>query len=58
MSRTITIRLTEELADWLKERSRKTGIPMAGIVREQLESARLNSGKQRFMKHIGALRAA
>jgi hypothetical protein len=55
MGQTITIRLTEELADWLKDESRKTGIPMGRIVREQLESARSNSGKQRFMKHIGAL---
>jgi hypothetical protein len=56
MSHTLTIRLTEELLDWLKETSRRTGMPMGKLVREQLESARANGGKQRFMRHAGAIR--
>jgi predicted DNA binding CopG/RHH family protein len=55
MSHTLTIRLTEELLSWLKERSRQTGVPMGRLVREQLETAKANGGKQRFMRHIGAL---
>jgi hypothetical protein len=55
MSHTLTIRLTEELVAWLKEKSRRTGIPVGRIVREQLESAKANGGKQRFMRHAGAI---
>jgi predicted DNA-binding protein len=35
-----TVRVPEELADWLAETSRKTGIPVGKLVREQLEKAR------------------
>lgn len=55
MSHTLTIRLTEELLTWLKETSRQTGMPMGRLVREQLETAKANGGKQRFMRHVGAL---
>jgi hypothetical protein len=55
MSHTLTIRLTDELLDWLKERSEQTGIPMGRIVRDQIENARALAGKQLFMKHVGAL---
>ena len=40
MSRTLTIRLTEELAQWLEQTARRTGIPAGRIVREQLEQAK------------------
>ena len=43
MSRTLTIRLTEELALWLEQTSRRTGIPAGRIVREQLERAKSSS---------------
>jgi hypothetical protein len=56
MSHTLTIRLTGELLDWLKETSRVTGIPMGKLIREQLESARANTGKQRFLRHLGAIK--
>jgi hypothetical protein len=56
MSHTITIRLTEELLAWLKETSRQTGIPMGRFVREQLESVKANGGKQRFLRHVGAIK--
>lgn len=56
MSHTLTIRLTEDLLSWLKETSRRTGIPMGRLVREQLESAKSNGGKQRFMRHLGAIK--
>jgi hypothetical protein len=55
MSHTLTIRLTEELLAWLKETSRRTGVPMGKLVREQLESARANGGRQRFLRHVGAI---
>jgi len=55
MSHTLTIRLTDELLSWLKETSRQTGVPMGRLVREQLESVKSNGGKQRFLRHVGAL---
>lgn len=56
MSHTLTIRLTDELLSWLKETSQRTGIPMGRLVREQLESAKSNVGKQRFLRHLGAIK--
>jgi len=55
MSRTLTIRLPDELLAWLRETSRRTGLPVSHIVRERLESAKANSGKQRFFRHVGAI---
>src|ERR1700676_831990 len=56
MSHTLTIRPTEELREWLKETSRKTGIPVGKLVRQQLENARSQGGTQRFLRHAGAIR--
>lgn len=58
MSHTLTIRLTNELLDWLKETSRATGIPMGKLVRDQLESAKASSGKQKFLRHLGAIKGS
>ncbi len=56
MSHTLTIRLTDELLNWLKETSRATGIPMGKLIRDQLESAKSRSGKQKFLRHLGAIK--
>jgi hypothetical protein len=56
MSHTLTIRLTDDLRDWLRETSRRTGIPVGRLVREQLESSKAQGGKQRFMRHAGAIK--
>jgi hypothetical protein len=55
MSHTLTIRLTEELLAWLKESSRRTGIPVGRLIRQQLETARSQGGTQRFLRHAGAI---
>jgi hypothetical protein len=55
MSHTLTIRLTEELLNWLKEKSRRTGVPVGRIIRDHLESAKSNGGEQQFMRHAGAI---
>ena len=55
MSHTFTIRLTAELVDWLKETSRRTGIPVGRLIREQLETAKAKGGKQPFLRHAGAI---
>jgi len=56
MSHTLTIRLTDELLEWLKEKSRRTGVPVGRLIRQQLETAKANGGEQRFLRHIGAIR--
>src|SRR5437588_6017462 len=40
MSHTLTVRLTDEILDWLRETSRRTGIPVGRLIREQLETAK------------------
>ncbi|PYX06712.1 MAG: hypothetical protein DMG88_17080 [Acidobacteria bacterium] len=54
---TLTIRITDELLQWLKDLSRRTGVPMGRIIRQQLESAK-NGGPQRFLRHAGAVSGA
>jgi predicted DNA binding CopG/RHH family protein len=56
MSHTLTFRLTSDLLSWLKETSQRTGVPMGQLVREQLEKAKSNGGRQqKFARHIGEL---
>jgi predicted DNA-binding protein len=58
MSHSITVRLTKELANWLEETSKRSGIPRGGILREQLEKARNGSADQSFMRLAGTVRGA
>jgi Ribbon-helix-helix domain len=55
MSHTITIRITEELSSWLKRISRKTGMPVGRLVREQLERAKRETGSKSFMRFSGSI---
>jgi predicted DNA-binding protein len=55
MSDTISIRLTEELATWLRSTARKTGVPVGRLVREQLERAKQETGNNSFMRHAGSI---
>jgi hypothetical protein len=55
MSRALTIRLGDELYAWLKETSRRTGVPVSRLIRDHLEDAKAKSGKQRFLRHVGAI---
>ena len=56
MSHTITVRLTPELAAWLKHASATTGVSQGRIIREQLERARENGDSRQFMRLAGAVR--
>ncbi|MGH9318394.1 MAG: ribbon-helix-helix protein, CopG family [Vicinamibacteria bacterium] len=58
MSHIITIRLTKELAAWLEETARKTGLSQGRIVREQLERSRGAASEKSFMHLAGAVRGA
>lgn len=55
MSHTFSVRLTPELAEWLEQKSRQTGLPAGRIIRQQLERARSESGSQRFLRHAGKI---
>jgi hypothetical protein len=55
MSHTITVRLTEELAAWLRDTSRKSGVPAGRLIRDQLEKAKKETGQQIFLRHAGEL---
>jgi predicted transcriptional regulator len=54
MSITITVRLPEDLAEWLDGAARKAGVPRGGIARDQLERAR-RAQKQSFPRLAGAV---
>ena len=56
MCNTLTVRLPEDLAEWLRERSRRSGVPQGQIVREELERARAGSAEKPFMRLAGALK--
>lgn len=58
MSNTLTIRLTRELAEWLREVSDATGVPQGKIVRDQLEKARGGRTKRGYMRLAGTVRGA
>ena len=56
MSNTLTIRLPQDLASWLDETARKSGISRGRIVRMELERARKTSNqRQPFMHLIGSI---
>ncbi|HSZ03264.1 MAG TPA: ribbon-helix-helix domain-containing protein [Terriglobales bacterium] len=55
MSPALTIRLTDELLTWLKEISRRTGIPVGRIIRQQLERAEAEKENQRFLSLAGKI---
>ena len=54
MSNTLTVRLPEDLAEWLDQAARRSGVSRSGIVRMELENAR-KSSKRPFMRLAGAV---
>jgi hypothetical protein len=55
MNYKLTVRLTHELRQWLRDISRSTGVPISRLIRQHLEDAKARSGRQRFMRHVGAM---
>jgi hypothetical protein len=57
MSNTLTLRLPEELLEQLRERARRTGLPMGQLVRQALETTfakdRPAGGNQAWRKYVG-----
>ena len=58
MSKTITIRLTKELAAWLDLASKRSGVPRGRIIREQLEKALDGGAQPSFMRLAGTVKGA
>jgi hypothetical protein len=56
VSHTITVRLTEALAAWLEETSRKTGLSQGQIIRDQLERSKADTSGKTFLRLAGAVR--
>jgi hypothetical protein len=56
MGHTITIRLDQDLAEWLEREARRTGVSQGKIVRDQLERARAGGASQPFMRLAGVVR--
>jgi hypothetical protein len=55
MSHTITIRLDPELAAWLEQTAKRTGVSQGQIVRDQLQRARSEKAERRFMRLAGSV---
>lgn len=55
MSNTITVRLPEELTEWLRQAARRSGVPAGRIIREQLEKAKSTSGDPSFLRLAGEI---
>ena len=58
MSNTITVRLPEDLVQWLEAESQATGFPKGRIVREQLEQMRTKKARQPFLDLAGSVESA
>jgi hypothetical protein len=58
MRKGITIRLPEDLLDWLEQQSHLTGLPKGRIVREHLEQARTHHARQPFLDLAGSVEMA
>ena len=56
MSNTITVRLPEELAKWLFDVARQTGVPVGRLVREQLQRARNEQDQRPYMQLAGKIK--
>lgn len=56
MGNTLTIRLPEELLARLREKSRRTGLPMGRVVQESLEATLEPDRKQIWRKYVGILK--
>lgn len=56
MSHTVTVRVPDELADWLQAVAKRVGLSQGEIVREQLEKARQEKTHERpFMRLAGTV---
>ena len=56
MSHTLTVRVPDELANWVEAVAKRMGLSQGAIVREQLEKARQETAHNRqFMRLAGTV---
>jgi predicted transcriptional regulator len=53
-SNTFTVRLPDDLAEWLNHTARRTGVSKSGIIRKALEKAR-SSPRRAFLRLAGTV---
>ncbi len=53
MSNTITVRLPKDLAEWLADTAKRTGVPRGKLVREHLEHAKAATGSRPHLRWAG-----
>jgi hypothetical protein len=56
MRNTLTIRLDADLANWVEETAKRTGLSQGQIVRAQLERARTEDKNRGFMRLAGCVK--
>jgi len=54
MRNTLTVRLPDDLAEWLEETAKEAGVAKGRIVREELQRAR-DARRRGFMRLAGAV---
>jgi predicted transcriptional regulator len=55
MSHTVTVRLPEDLANWLQNVARRRGLSQSQIIKDQLEKARQGAPDRPFIKLAGSI---
>ena len=55
MSNTFTVRLPEQLAQWLRDVARRRGVSKSQIIKDNLEKARQEAPDKPFMKLAGSI---
>ena len=59
MSHPLTIRLQDDLAEWVETTAKAVGVSQGRLIREQLEKARREDGQnRRYMRLAGSVRLA
>ena len=56
MSHPLTIRIPEELSQWLADEAERSGVSQGKIVRIQLEKARAEAATKPFMRLAGTVK--
>ena len=56
MSNTLTIRLPEELLAQLRQRARRTGLPLGRLVRQSIEATLARDEDNRLMEFAGVIK--
>ncbi|MDE0222167.1 MAG: ribbon-helix-helix protein, CopG family [Spirochaetaceae bacterium] len=59
MGRTLTIRLQDDLAEWIEETAKAMGVSKERLIRDQLENASREDSQARRLKRLaGSVRLA